>query len=411
MTETDNVKTSQKSPGGKGPAVPLRGRARRPARPGDHCGLGLPPNPSRLWRLLWRDGLLRAHGYLTALYRARDRRRTPRPSLCASVTGAPALHTCRRGPTPRCCACSWLPCFPGEEIRRRSALLFVCGQSSTYRNVSLLANADSSPLTHFWYLPASSCSLCNQPARPAGDAKVVRSRRMACSAVGILAVVPRSSRPFSTTRRDTARVYYGPDTRAAELLLGALAALWTVGAGSSRALPRGGAAPLDAPAGPAMPWRAFAWRALASCASRSGTEVAYPRRHASGCGLTAVWPLASAVRERRPTCWGAARGRGRQARVCRLPLALPCWWSSTRRRGPPSFPSGGGRLSSFSSLPAPKPPPALRGARVLGSSPGVPCPGPCRATGGVCPGRPLRMRFSLCPSPQSRQASPPRCSR
>ena len=48
---------------------------------------------------------------------------------------------------------------------------------------------------------------------------------------------------------DTARIYYGPDTRAAELLLGALAALWTGGRGLNlRALPAVEPRLKDAPA-------------------------------------------------------------------------------------------------------------------------------------------------------------------
>lgn len=131
------------------------------------------------------------------------------------------------------------------------ALLFVENVFYIVRNVSYFANAGlPSPLTHFWYLGVVMQFYVIWPLVLLGMRKVVRSRRMACSAVGILAVASAVLMAvLYDPAGDTARIYYGPDTRAAELLLGALAALWTGGRGLNlRALPAVGPRLKDAPA-------------------------------------------------------------------------------------------------------------------------------------------------------------------
>lgn len=131
------------------------------------------------------------------------------------------------------------------------ALLFVENVFYIVRNVSYFANAGlPSPLTHFWYLGVVMQFYVIWPLVLLGMRKVVRSRRMACSAVGILAVASAVLMAvLYDPTGDTARVYYGPDTRAAELLLGALAALWTGGRGLNlRALPAVGPRLKDVPA-------------------------------------------------------------------------------------------------------------------------------------------------------------------
>ncbi|WP_407416834.1 acyltransferase family protein [Paratractidigestivibacter faecalis] len=131
------------------------------------------------------------------------------------------------------------------------ALLFVENVFYIVRNVSYFANAGlPSPLTHFWYLGVVMQFYVIWPLVLLGMRKVVRFRRMACSAVGILAVASAVLMAvLYDPAGDTARVYYGPDTRAAELLLGALAALWTGGRGLNlRALPAVGPRLKDAPA-------------------------------------------------------------------------------------------------------------------------------------------------------------------
>ena len=113
------------------------------------------------------------------------------------------------------------------------ALLFVENVFYIVRNVSYFANAGlPSPLTHFWYLGVVMQFYVIWPLVLLGMRKVVRSRRTACSAVGILSVASAVLMAvLYDPAGDTARIYYGPDTRAAELLLGALAALWTGGRG------------------------------------------------------------------------------------------------------------------------------------------------------------------------------------
>lgn len=131
------------------------------------------------------------------------------------------------------------------------ALFFVENVFYIVRNVSYFANAGlPSPLTHFWYLGVVMQFYVIWPLVLLGMRKVVRSRRMACSAVGILAIASAVLMAvLYDPTGDTARVYYGPDTRAAELLLGALAALWTGGRGLNlRALPAVGPRLKDVPA-------------------------------------------------------------------------------------------------------------------------------------------------------------------
>lgn len=113
------------------------------------------------------------------------------------------------------------------------ALLFVENVFYIVRKVSYFANAGlPSPLTHFWYLGVVMQFYVIWPLVLLGMRKVVRSRRTACLAVGILTVASAVLMAvLYDPAGDTARIYYGPDTRAAELLLGALAALWTGGRG------------------------------------------------------------------------------------------------------------------------------------------------------------------------------------
>lgn len=131
------------------------------------------------------------------------------------------------------------------------ALLFVENVFYIVRKVSYFANAGlPSPLTHFWYLGVVMQFYVIWPLVLLGMRKVVRSRRTACSAVGILSVASAVLMAvLYDPAGDTARIYYGPDTRAAELLLGALAALWTGGRGLNlRALPAVEPRLKDAPA-------------------------------------------------------------------------------------------------------------------------------------------------------------------
>lgn len=173
------------------------------------------------------------------------------------------------------------------------ALLFVENVFYIVRNVSYFANAGlPSPLTHFWYLGVVMQFYVIWPLVLLGMRKVVRSRRMACTVVGILAVASAVLMAvLYDPTGDTARIYYGPDTRAAELLLGALAALWTGGHGLNlRALPAVGPRLKGAPA-----WTcdALALACLAGlgvmCFSLNGySEFAYRGAMLLAAVLTAV---------------------------------------------------------------------------------------------------------------------------
>ena len=120
------------------------------------------------------------------------------------------------------------------------ALLFFENVFYIVRNVSYFANAGlPSPLTHFWYLCVVMQFYVVWPIVLLAMRKIVRSRRAACSFVSVLALASAVLMAvLYDPTGDTARIYYGPDTRAAELLVGALCALWTGGRGLSlRALP------------------------------------------------------------------------------------------------------------------------------------------------------------------------------
>lgn len=123
--------------------------------------------------------------------------------------------------------------LPKVKSDAMPALLFVENVLYIVRNVSYFANAGlPSPLTHFWYLGVVMQFYVVWPLVLLGMRKVVRSRRMACGVVGVLVVVSAVLMAvFYDPTGDTAHIYYGPDTRAAELLMGGLAALWTGGRG------------------------------------------------------------------------------------------------------------------------------------------------------------------------------------
>lgn len=142
------------------------------------------------------------------------------------------------------------------------ALLFVENVFYIVRNVSYFANAGlPSPLTHFWYLGVVVQFYVVWPLLLLGMRKVVRSRRMACGVVGVLVVVSTVLMAvFYDPTGDTARIYYGPDIRAAELLRVAWRRFGPAGAASTSGPFQSWArASRTPPPGPAMglPWRAW----------------------------------------------------------------------------------------------------------------------------------------------------------
>lgn len=124
------------------------------------------------------------------------------------------------------------------------ALLFVQNIHYIVNEVSYFAAAGlPSPLTHFWYLGVLMQFYLAWPLVLLFTWKVGCSRKALCA--GSLVLIVASTLGMALLYDplgDTARIYYGPDTRAAELLMGALLALATRGEGlelSTLVLPEG----------------------------------------------------------------------------------------------------------------------------------------------------------------------------
>lgn len=123
--------------------------------------------------------------------------------------------------------------LPKIQADALPALLFFENIFYIVRNVSYFAAAGApSPLTHFWYLGVVMQFYIVWPLVVLLFSRVLPSRRNACIAVCILILASSIAMwlRFDPTA-DTARIYYGPDTRAAELLAGALLAIATGGRG------------------------------------------------------------------------------------------------------------------------------------------------------------------------------------
>lgn len=183
-------------------------------------------------------------GYLTTLSIEREIGRTgrldyPRFVLKRVARLLPAMLAVV-GVTTLLCALLAPNLLPKVKSDAVPALLFVENVFYIVRNVSYFANAGlPSPLTHFWYLGVVMQFYVVWPLVLLAMRKVVRSRRAACGFVGVLVLASAVLMAvLYDPTGDTARIYYGPDTRAAELLMGALCALWTGGRGMSlRAIP------------------------------------------------------------------------------------------------------------------------------------------------------------------------------
>ena len=96
-----------------------------------------------------------------------------------------------------------------------------------------------SPLTHLWYLGLVMQFYIVWPLVLLAIRKLTHGRKAACRIVLVLVTASAIAMfLLFDPLGDTGRVYYGTDTRAAELLLGALLALWTGGAGFAGAARR-----------------------------------------------------------------------------------------------------------------------------------------------------------------------------
>ena len=156
------------------------------------------------------------------------------------------------------------------------ALLFFENIYYIVRNVSYFAAAGlPSPLTHLWFVgvtmqfylvwPLVLLLLSRAMKRRSDAVRVVAALVLASSLAMILLYDPAG---------DTNRIYYGPDTRAAELLVGALVALVTRGRGWGRPAHARGAGGRDgAPRGAALPGWAYDLAAVASLAGLGAMMV------------------------------------------------------------------------------------------------------------------------------------------
>ena len=119
------------------------------------------------------------------------------------------------------------------------ALLFFENIYYIVRNVSYFAAAGlPSPLTHLWFVGVTMQFYLVWPLLLWLLSRVLRRRASAERVVAVLALASAVAMAvLYDPAGDTNRIYYGPDTRAAELLVGALVALMTRGRGWDFALP------------------------------------------------------------------------------------------------------------------------------------------------------------------------------
>lgn len=123
--------------------------------------------------------------------------------------------------------------LPKVQSDALPALLFFENIFYIVRKVSYFAAAGApSPLTHFWYLGVVMQFYIVWPLVVLLLLRFLPSRRNACLAVCVLILASSIAMWVGfDPAADTARIYYGPDTRAAELLVGALLAIATGGRG------------------------------------------------------------------------------------------------------------------------------------------------------------------------------------
>lgn len=159
------------------------------------------------------------------------------------------------------------------------ALLFFENIYYIVRNVSYFAAAGlPSPLTHLWFVGVTMQFYLVWPLLLLLLSRVFRRRSSAIRVVAALTLASAVAMAvLYDPLGDTNRIYYGPDTRAAELLVGALCALVTRGRGWSLARLRGASAAggrrdrrRAAERGADLPWWAYD---LAGVAALAGIGV------------------------------------------------------------------------------------------------------------------------------------------
>lgn len=118
------------------------------------------------------------------------------------------------------------------------SLLFFSNIHYIVNKVSYFAAAGlPSPLTHFWYLGLLMQFTVIWPLFVTATWKAGASRKSVCVATAAMAAASIVAMAvLYNPEGDTARVYYALDTRAAELLVGSLMAVATLGQGLSKAV-------------------------------------------------------------------------------------------------------------------------------------------------------------------------------
>lgn len=117
--------------------------------------------------------------------------------------------------------------LPKVQADALPSALFLVNWSYIFRQVSYFAAAGlPSPLTHLWYLAVAMQFYFVWPAVVMAAHRVLRTRGAAIAACAVLAALSTALMALLLDPAgDTARVYYGTDTRLAELSVGALTAL------------------------------------------------------------------------------------------------------------------------------------------------------------------------------------------
>lgn len=143
------------------------------------------------------------------------------------------------GATALLCALFATALLPKVKTDAVPALLFFENIFYIVRNVSYFAAAGlPSPLTHLWFVGVTMQFYLVWPLLLLLLTRVVRRRGTAVRVTWALALVSAVLMAvLYDPAGDTARIYYGPDTRAAELLVGAACALMTRGRGWDVKLP------------------------------------------------------------------------------------------------------------------------------------------------------------------------------
>ena len=135
-----------------------------------------------------------------------------------------------------------LACAPALLAKARAdaipSLLFFDNIHYIVNKVSYFAAAGlPSPFTHFWYLGLLMQFTVIWPLFVAATWKAGASRKSVCVATAAMAMASAAAMAILyDPEGDTARVYYALDTRAAELLVGSLMAIATLGQSLSKAV-------------------------------------------------------------------------------------------------------------------------------------------------------------------------------